>query len=102
MRRPVCSQDARKEVETSMRAYSQDLREHVLRAVDQGHPRAEIVQLFGISPATLKRYIKQRREAGHVRPESDSWSASEETGTGGSWRAAPVTGEFRCHPGATL
>jgi transposase len=60
----------RKEVETSMRAYSQDVREHVLRTVDLGHPRAEIVQFFGISLATLKRYIKQRREEGHVRPKA--------------------------------
>src|SRR5579872_874923 len=53
-----------------MKAYSQDLRERVLRAVDQGRPRAEIVQLFGISLATIKRYIKQRREEGHVRPKA--------------------------------
>jgi transposase len=45
-----------------MRAYSQDLRERILLAVDQGRPRTEMVQLFGISLATLKRYIKQRRE----------------------------------------
>ncbi len=31
---------------------------------------AEIVQLFGISLATLKRYVKQRREEGHVRPKA--------------------------------
>jgi transposase len=42
-----------------MRAYSQDLRERVLRAVDLGHPRAEIVQLFGVSRASIKRYVKQ-------------------------------------------
>lgn len=53
-----------------MKAYSQDLRERVLRAVDQGRPRAEIVQLFGISLATIKRYLKQRREKGHVRPKA--------------------------------
>lgn len=53
-----------------MKAYSQDLRERVLRAVDQGRTRAEIVQLFGISLATLKRYIKQQREEGHVRPKA--------------------------------
>jgi transposase len=53
-----------------MKAYSQDLRERVLRAVDQGRPRAEIVQLFGISLATLKWYIKQWREEGHVRPKA--------------------------------
>jgi transposase len=53
-----------------MRAYSQDLRERVLRAVDQGHPRTEIVQLFGVSLTTIKRYIKQRREEGHVRSKA--------------------------------
>jgi transposase len=53
-----------------MKAYSQDLRERVLRAVDQGYPRTEIVQLFGISLSTLKRYLKQRREEGHVRPKA--------------------------------
>ena len=53
-----------------MKAYSQDLRECVLRAVDRGRPRAEIVQLFGISSATLKRYIKQQREEGHVLPRA--------------------------------
>jgi len=34
----------------------------VLRAVDQGRPRAEIVQLFGISLATLKRYWHRNDE----------------------------------------
>src|SRR5215469_2795248 len=53
-----------------MRAYSQDLRERVLRAVDQGRPKSEVVQFFGVSPATFKRYIKQRREEGHVRPKA--------------------------------
>jgi transposase len=53
-----------------MKAYSQDLRERVLRAVDLGRPRAEIVQLFGVSLATIKRYLKQRREEGHVRPKA--------------------------------
>jgi hypothetical protein len=30
-----------------MKAYSQDLREHVLRAVNHSYPRTEIVQMFG-------------------------------------------------------
>ena len=31
-----------------MKAYSQDFREHVLRVVDDGYPKSEIVQIFGI------------------------------------------------------
>jgi transposase len=53
-----------------MKAYSLDLRERVLRAVDQGKPRSEIVNLLGVSLATIKRYLKQRRETGHVRPKA--------------------------------
>ncbi|WP_220197031.1 helix-turn-helix domain-containing protein [Ktedonospora formicarum] len=47
-----------------MRAYSQDLRERVARAVDQGYKRTDIIKLFGVSRATIKRYLKQRRENG--------------------------------------
>ena len=50
-----------------MKAYSQDLRERLLRAADAGYPRGEIVQVFAISLATFKRYVKQRRDEGHVR-----------------------------------
>ena len=49
-----------------MKAYSADLREKVLRAVDQGYPRNEIIKLFGVSRATIKRYLKQRRETGTI------------------------------------
>ncbi len=53
-----------------MRAYSYDLRERVLRAVDEGKSRKQIVEFFRVSRATIKRYIRQRREEGHVRPHS--------------------------------
>jgi transposase len=53
-----------------MKAYSIDLREKVLRAVDQGYPRAEIIKLLGVSRATIKRYLKQRREMGSVAPKA--------------------------------
>ncbi|HEX4203043.1 MAG TPA: IS630 family transposase [Ktedonobacteraceae bacterium] len=49
-----------------MRAYSSDLRERVVKAVDQGCKRAEIIKLFGVSRATIKRYLKLRRETGQV------------------------------------
>ena len=49
-----------------MKAYSVDLREKVLRAVDEGSPRSEIIKLLGVSRATIKRYLKQRRETGTI------------------------------------
>src|SRR5215472_8657867 len=52
-----------------MKPYSQDLRERVVKAVDEGHSRREIVQLFGVSEATIKRYLKLRRESGSLAPK---------------------------------
>ncbi len=50
-----------------MRAYSSDLRNRILHAVDQGQTRTEIVDLFQVSQATIGRYVKQRRETGEVK-----------------------------------
>jgi transposase len=53
-----------------MKAYSTDLREHILKAVDQGYPRADIVKLFGVSLSTIKRYLKQRSTTGSLAPKA--------------------------------
>src|SRR5690242_4751015 len=53
-----------------MKAYSVDLRAKVLRAVDQGYARQEIVKVLGVSRASIKRYLKQRRETGEVTPKA--------------------------------
>jgi transposase len=53
-----------------MKAYSQDLRQRVLRAVNAGHSQAETAKTFAVSVATIKRYLKQRRETGHVKPKA--------------------------------
>ena len=52
-----------------MKAYSKDLRLKVLAAVDCGVPRGEMVGTFGVSPATVKRWLKKRRETGDVEAE---------------------------------
>ena len=53
-----------------MKAYSQDLRQRVLAAVDAGTPRSEVVRQFQVSLATLKRLLKQRQAQGHVQPKT--------------------------------
>ncbi len=49
-----------------MNAYSKDLRLRVLAVVDRGERREEIARLFGVSLATIGRYVKRRRETGEV------------------------------------
>lgn len=69
-----------------MKAYSVDLRERVVRAVDQGYSRTEIIKLFGISRATIKRYLKQRRETGNLHPRPIPGRPSK--------KGAPLSGRF--------
>ena len=51
-----------------MRAYSVDLRERIVAAVDAGAARPAIARLFQVSEATIKRYLKRRRATGSLVP----------------------------------
>ncbi len=53
-----------------MRAYSLDLRERILIALEQGMPRREVVTTFGVSLGTIKRLIARRRVAQDLTPQS--------------------------------
>src|SRR5215210_6088768 len=52
-----------------MKTYSLDLRERALAAVDRGMPRKEAVGVFGVSLATLKRWLKRRGQTGSAAPK---------------------------------
>ncbi len=52
-----------------MNAYSVDLRQRVLDALEGGMSRARAVETFHISLATIKRYLKLRRETGRIAPK---------------------------------
>lgn len=51
-----------------MKAYSVDLRERVLAALDRGLSREEVVSTFGVSLASLKRWHATRRDTGAFAP----------------------------------
>jgi transposase len=51
-----------------MGSYSKDLRLKVLAATDRGTPRREVVQTFGLSLATLKRWLRKRSEGEDLAP----------------------------------
>jgi transposase len=53
----------------SMNAYSKDLRLRILAAVERGVQRKEVAQLFGVSLATIGRYIKRKKETGEIAPK---------------------------------
>ena len=51
-----------------MRAYSVDLREHVVAAVEAGRRRVEVADVFGISLRTVERYLREQQQTGDCGP----------------------------------
>ena len=50
-----------------MKAYSQDLRERVIAAVEAGQPsRPEIAETFEVSESTIDKWVKRWRDIGSV------------------------------------
>ncbi len=52
-----------------MNAYSIDLRERVVGAVEGGMSRARAVETYRVSLATIKRYLRLKREGGGLAPK---------------------------------
>jgi transposase len=49
-----------------MKAYSMDLRERVVRAVERGMAKAEAARAFAVSLATVKNYVRQFHRTGSL------------------------------------
>jgi transposase len=49
----------------TMKAYSNDLRRKIVAAYERGHrSQREIAELFGVSPATVRNFVRRQRERG--------------------------------------
>ena len=52
-----------------MKAYSKDLRERVVAAIDKGdQTKGEVAEEYEVSYSFIKKILKQRRELGHIEP----------------------------------
>lgn len=49
--------------------YSQDLRERVKQAVNQGHSQSAVAKMFRIGKATVERYMARWRKTGSLEPD---------------------------------
>jgi transposase len=49
--------------------YSDDLRERVVAAIEAGHTRKEVAELFNMALSTVGGFIRRRRETGSVSPD---------------------------------
>jgi len=81
-----------------MKAYSTDLRQRILHAVDHGTPRAQIVALLQVSLSTIKRYLRQRRETGALTVKPIPGRPSKK----GTALDAELPAQLAAHDDATL
>ena len=64
-----------------MNAYSVDLRERIVASVLAGTSRAQVICIFQISAATLKRYLKQHRTSGDLSPRPHTGGQKPQIGS---------------------
>ena len=56
-----------------MRAYSEDLRQKIVAAIEQrGMPKAHVARLFGVSLSSVKRYARIARRGDSLAPKKGS------------------------------
>jgi transposase len=81
-----------------MKAYSPDLRSRILAAVDAGAAKATVARRFGVSRATVKRYVVLRRETGSItpRPRTGRQATLDQTYDAALWA------QLVAHPDALL
>jgi transposase len=51
-----------------MKAYSEDLRRKIVKALDRGTNKTQAARLFGVSLSSVKRYAKMAREGRPLAP----------------------------------
>src|SRR6266508_1900120 len=82
-----------------MKAYSADLRERILRAVDDGLSKSAAARRFGVGRATIKRYARQRRATGPLAPAAGAGGPPPLLGPA---RLEALRGQLAADPDATL
>ena len=48
--------------------YSDDLHERAVAAIESGHTREEVAELYNLALSTVGRFIRRKRETGSVSP----------------------------------
>lgn len=81
-----------------MKAYSLDLRHKLLDAVDRGIPRTEVAATFGVSLATVRRYLRRRQATGTVAASSIPGRPARL----GDALDAGLVAQLAAHPDATV
>lgn len=82
-----------------MRAYSQDLRERIVRAVAGGISRAEAARRFSVGERTVRRYMHRQAATGSLAPAAYRRGPAPAIPPG---HEPALLAQLRAHPDATL
>jgi transposase len=82
-----------------MRAYSHDLRERIVRAVESGISRAEAARRFSVSERTVRRYLTRQETTGSLAPTAYRRGPAP---TIPPEQESALLVQLRAHPDATL
>lgn len=55
-----------------MKAYSEDLRQKIVAALERGTPKAQAARLFDVSLSSVKRYARKARRRDSLAPKKGS------------------------------
>jgi transposase len=80
-----------------MKAYSPDLRQKVVAAIDRGMPRAVVAAAFDVSLSTIKRWLR-RRQTGSLAPRTSPGRPARR----GAALDAGLAAQLRAAPDATI
>lgn len=81
-----------------MKAYSLDLRERVVRAVERGTSKVATARTFSVSLATVKNYVRQLHDTGSLAPRFSPGRPAEIAPA----EHAALVDQLRATPDATL
>ena len=82
-----------------MKAYSIDLRQRIVQAVDNGEAsQAEVAEQYAVSLSSVERFVRQWRTTESVAPRDGPRGPKRKLEPYGAWLRAAV----RRHPDATL
>ena len=81
-----------------MRAYSEDLRERIVQAVDAGMSKSAAAHLFEVSLNSVKRYVTLKHSTGHLTPKPRPGQKANISGE----KVEILREQIRAKPDATL
>ena len=55
-----------------MKAYSEDLRQKIVQALERGISKSQAARLFDVSPSSVKRYARISRQGGSLAPKKET------------------------------